>query len=108
VQELATAIHHGINVVTCVFNNSAFGNVRRDQQNVYGGRLIGADLTNPDFVKLAESFGAVAYRVRSPDEFRPVLEKAFGDGAPVVIEVMVERGSEASPWPFLHPSFPAF
>ena len=105
VQELATAVHHGINLVTCVFNNSAFGNIRRDQQNIYGGRLIGADLTNPDFVKLAESFGALAWRVRSPAEFRPALEKALAADAPVVIEVMVERGSEASPWPFLHPSF---
>jgi acetolactate synthase-1/2/3 large subunit len=106
VQELATAIHHGIHVVTCVFNNGGFGNIRRDQLNTYGGRLIGAELTNPDFVKLAESFGAVAYRVRTPAEFRPVLEKAFADDAPVVIEVMIEPGSEASPWPFLHPTFP--
>jgi acetolactate synthase-1/2/3 large subunit len=106
VQELATAAHHGINVVTCVFNNGGFGNIRRDQTTVYSGRLIGADLTNPDFVKLAESFGALAWRVRSPSELRPVLEKALAADAPAVIEVMVERGSEASPWPFLHPSFP--
>ena len=107
VQELATAVQHGINVVSCLFNNSAFGNVRRDQLNTYRGRLIGSELRNPDFVKLAESFGAAAYRVRTPGEFRPALEKALAAGAPAVIEVMVERGSEASPWPFLHPSFDA-
>ncbi len=107
VQELATAVQHGINVVTCVFNNGAFGNVRRDQLTTYAGRVIGAELINPDFVKLAESFGVTAYRVRTPREFRPVLEKAFAADAPVLIEVMVERGSEASPWPFLHPSFEA-
>lgn len=105
VQELATAVQHGINLVTCVFNNSAFGNVRRDQLTTYKGRVIGAELTNPDFVKLAESFGVAAYRVRNPSEFRPALEKAFAADAPVVIEVMIERGAEASPWPFLHPSF---
>jgi len=106
VQELATAVHHRINLVTIVFNNQSFGNVRRDQTNIYGGRLIGADLTNPDFVKLAESFGAGAYRATNPAELRKALESAFKDDAPVVIEVMVERGSEVSPWPFIHPEPP--
>jgi acetolactate synthase-1/2/3 large subunit len=106
VQELATAVHHSINLVTIVFNNQAFGNVRRDQTNVYDGRLIGADLTNPDFVKLAESFGASAYRATNAAELRTALERAFKDDAPVVIEVMVERGSEVSPWPFIHPAMP--
>ena len=103
VQELATAVQHGINLVTIVFNNSAYGNVRRDQETMYRGRLIGADLVNPDFVKLAESFGAVGYRAANPGELKTRLERAFKDDAPVVIEVPVERGSEVSPWPFLHP-----
>lgn len=103
VQELATAVHHRIGVVTCVFNNSAFGNVRRDQLNNYEGRLIGADLTNPDFVKLGESFGVASFRVKSPNALAPVLEKALALDAPALIEIAVERGSEASPWPFLHP-----
>ena len=102
-QELATAVHHRIGLVTCVFNNNSFGNVRRDQLNTYQGRLIGAELTNPDFVKLSESFGVAAYRVHTPDQFGPALEKAIAQDAPAVIEVVVERGSEASPWPFLHP-----
>jgi len=106
VQELATAVHHGINLVTIIFNNQSFGNVRRDQTNIYDGRLIGADLTNPDFVKLAESFGAGAYRASNPAELRIALEKAFKDDAPVVIEVMVDRGSEVSPWPFTLPEPP--
>ena len=103
VQELATAAQYRIGVVVCVFNNNAYGNVRRDQLTRYQGRLIGAELTNPDFVKLAESFGVDAYRVHSPDEFRTVLEKALALDAPAVIEIVVERGTEASPWPFLHP-----
>jgi len=105
IQELATAVHHAINVVACVFNNQSFGNVRRDQQTIYAGHVIGAELTNPDFVKLAESFGARAWRVENPGEFRTALEQALAADAPAVIEVRVERGSEASPWPFLHPSF---
>jgi acetolactate synthase-1/2/3 large subunit len=106
VQELATAVLHKINLVTCIFNNSAYGNVRRDQINNYDGRLIGADLVNPDFVKLAESFGAVAYRATNATEFRTALERAFKDDAPVIIEVIVETGSEVPPWSFIHPAPP--
>jgi acetolactate synthase-1/2/3 large subunit len=103
VQELATAVHHRIGLVTCVFNNDSYGNVRRDQLNNYQGHLIGAELTNPDFVKLSESFGIAAYRVHTPDQFGPALNKAIELDAPAVIEIVVERGSEVSPWPFLHP-----
>ena len=66
VQELATAVQHQLNIVAIVFNNSSFGNVRRDQINNFDGRLIGADLINPDFVALAESFGAKGLRSNSP------------------------------------------
>lgn len=102
-QELATAVHHGIGVVTCVFNNASYGNVRRDQMTRYQGHLIGAELTNPDFVRLAQSFGVDAVRVATPAELRPALERALAANAPAVIEVLIERGGEASPWPFLHP-----
>jgi hypothetical protein len=55
-------------------------------------------VVNPDFVKLAESFGAGAARVTSPEAFRPVLEKALADGGPYVIAVEVPRDSETNPW----------
>jgi acetolactate synthase-1/2/3 large subunit len=58
-------------------------------------------LRNPDFVKLAESFGATARRANSPESLRPVLESALDDDEPTVIEVTVERGSESDPWPFI-------
>jgi acetolactate synthase-1/2/3 large subunit len=101
VQELATAVQYGIGVIVVVFNNSSFANVRRDQQRRFEGRVIGADLVNPDFVKLAESFGVAARRVGSPAELKPVLERAFAQADPMLIEVTVERGMEASPWPFI-------
>ncbi|MCF8475356.1 MAG: hypothetical protein K9G26_11740 [Emcibacter sp.] len=100
-QELATAAQYNIPVVTIVFNNSAFGNVRRDQQQQYQGHLIGSDLKNPDFIKLADSFGLKGYRVKSPAELKPALEKAIMLNEPVLIEVVMERGSEASPWKYL-------
>lgn len=99
--ELATAVQHNIGLVTIVFNNNAFGNVRRDQQTQYDGHLIGADLQNPDFMKLAEAFGADGYRVTSPDELKPALATAIDNDRPALIEVVVERGSEPSPWKYI-------
>lgn len=107
VQELATAVQHRINVVAVVFNNSSFGNVRRDQNSRYGNRLMGADLENPDFVALARSFGVMGLRAETPGELRDALETALAANAPVVIEVPVPRGSETSPWPFIHPASPS-
>lgn len=106
VQELATAVQYKIGVVTLVFNNSAYGNVRRDQKTVFDGRVVAADLVNPDFVKLAESFGVGAAHVNSPEAFRPALEKALADGGPTLISVDVPRDSETSPWRFIHPPKP--
>jgi len=106
VQELATAVQFGIGVVTLVFNNNAYGNVRRDQIQRFDGRVVASDLVNPDFVKLAESFGVNAARVTSPEAFRPALEKALADGGPYVIAIEVPRDSEVSPWAFIHPAMP--
>jgi acetolactate synthase I/II/III large subunit len=107
VGELATAAQYGIGVVALVFNNEAFGNVRRDQEQRFEGRLIGSDLVNPDFVRLAESFGVSAGRVESPQGMRAALERALSDGRPWLIEIKLPRGSEADPWRFIHPPMPA-
>ena len=101
-QELATAAQYKIGVVTLVFNNSAFGNVRRDQEMRFGGRIIGSEFENPDFVKLAESFNISGHRVNNPEELRPVLLRAIEDGTPALIEIVCERGSETSPWEFIN------
>ncbi|HEV3501482.1 MAG TPA: thiamine pyrophosphate-dependent enzyme [Bradyrhizobium sp.] len=106
VQELATAVQFNIGVVTLVFNNNAYGNVRRDQRERFDGRVVASDLVNPDFVKLAESFGVGAARVTSPEGFRPALEKALADGGPYLIAIEVPKDSESSPWEFIHPAKP--
>jgi len=107
VQELATAVQYGINLVTVVFNNHAYGNVYYDQKRRFDGRILGSELVNPDFVKLAESMGVSACRVQTPRQLQTALERAFGSDAPALIEIPVERGAEASPWEFLMPSPPA-
>ena len=104
VQELMTAVQYGINLVTIVFNNSSYGNVHRSQMNEFKGRVIGSELQNPDFVKLAESFGMPGYRAADPDTLRTTLAHALAANAPALIEVPIERGSEVSPWPFLFPA----
>ena len=98
--EMATAVRHRIPLTVVVFADGAFGNVTRIQQEQFGNRLIACDLANPDFVRFAESFGAVAERARSPDELRAALRRAIKrrDG-PTLIEVPV--GPMPSPWEFI-------
>lgn len=104
--ELATAAQYGLDVVTLVFNNNAFGNVRRDQLEQFDGRTIVADLRNPDFVRFTESFGLRGASVNTPGEFRHELERALNEGGPQVIEIRMEGAPEVSPWRFIHPPKP--
>ena len=98
--ELATAVHHRIALTVVVFNDGAFGNVRRIQEEQYGNRVIASDLSNPDFVRYAQSFGAEAERARNPQELRSALRRAFKQReAPTLIEVPV--GPMPSPWEFI-------
>ena len=98
--EMATALRHRIPLVSVLFNDSAFGNVRRIQEEKYGNRLIGSDLVNPDFVAFAESFGANAMRVKTPEQLRGALRHSFANrDGPTLIEVPV--GAMPSPWEFI-------
>lgn len=103
-QEMATAVQHGIGVIAVVFNNNAYGNVRRDQVNGFDGRLLGSELVNPDFVAMAKSFGMPAEQATTPAELEAAITRAIDAGGPAFIEVPVETGSETSPWQFLHPA----
>jgi acetolactate synthase I/II/III large subunit len=98
--ELATAMRHRIPLVAIVFADGAYGNVRRIQQEKYGNRVIASDLTNPDFVRFADSFGAAAERARDPAQLRAALKRAIARREPSLIEVPV--GPLPSPWEFIH------
>jgi acetolactate synthase I/II/III large subunit len=98
VQELATAVQHRIPVVVVVFNDNAYGNVRRMQLQRFG-RLIASDLHNPDFVRLAESFGLRGVRVSGPGGMGAALREALDRDGPALIEVPV--GEMPDPWPVL-------
>jgi acetolactate synthase-1/2/3 large subunit len=88
-QELATAVQHGINVVAVVFNDNAFGNVLRDQKTRFNGRTLGAELHNPDFVKLAQAYGARGVLANDADELESAIREALAIDAPTLIEVPV-------------------
>ena len=76
--ELATAVTQKLPVKVIVINNRYLGMVRQWQNLFYDNRLSGVDLAgNPDFVKLAESYGCRAFRMRRTADVRPVLEKAL-------------------------------
>ena len=85
--DLATAVMYDLPVVTLVMNDNQYTSIERGQLRRFGKR-IGVELVNPDFVKFAESFGAVGLRVEDMQDFRPMLEKAITMDKPVVIEVI--------------------
>jgi len=99
ITELATAVHHNIPLTTVIFNDHAFGNVRRLQMDNYDSRLIASDLSSPDFVSLAESFGAQGLLATSPEQLRMAIETAILHQGPSIIEVPV--GELPSPWDFV-------
>ncbi len=87
--ELATAMKHNIGLVVVVFDDGAFGNVRRIQQQAYDGRMIADGLHNPDFVRFADSFGMRAERAETPEALGAALSRAFREGGPTLIHVPV-------------------
>ena len=94
--ELATAKRHNLPVVVVVFDDGHFGNVKRIQQQAWGGREIANDLANPDFVRFAESFGIAAYRAEDAAQLEARLREAFALRAPALVHVPV--GEMPSIW----------
>ena len=97
--EMATAVKYRLNLVNIVFNNHSYGNVQRAQQEEFGGNVIGSDLSNPDFVRFAESFGAPGFRVETTEQLRKALQAAFKETGPVLIEMPSD--GMPSPWPYI-------
>ena len=89
-QEMSTAVQHGINIVVVVFNDNAFGNVGRDLDLGFGG-AYGTDLHNPDFSRLARSYGMKAIKVDDPATVGDTVADAIQMNAPVLVEVPVGR-----------------
>lgn len=99
-QELATAVQYELPLVSIIFNDNRFTNVQRQQKEWFDGRVICSDLHNPDFVKMAESFGATGFLATDPESLRVAIQAAFKASGPAIIEVQVTEFFPA-PWPFL-------
>lgn len=97
--ELATMAQHKIGVVTIVFNDNAYGNVRRMQKYDYNDKIIASDLQNPDFLKLADAFGVAGRRVDTASALRTALRESIRADEPTLIEVPVEE--MPNPWKVL-------
>lgn len=89
-QELATALQYGAAVICIVVNNGMLGTIRMHQEREYPGRPIATDLLNPDFVGLAQAFGAHAERVSRSEDFPAAFERARAAGRAALIELRVD------------------
>lgn len=99
VGEMATAVHHAIPLVAVVFDDGAYGNVKRMQIERYGGRRVATDLTNPDFTALARAFGMATARAETPDALRSALREMLARREPALVHVPV--GEMPDPFQFL-------
>jgi acetolactate synthase-1/2/3 large subunit len=100
IQELCTAVQYQLPLVTIIFNDNRYTNVQRQQKEWFDGRVTCSDLHNPDFVKLADSFGAAGFSASDPESLRTALREAFEVKGPCIIEVKVDQFFPP-PWPFL-------
>ena len=89
-QELATACQYNASIITIVVNNGMYGTIRMHQEREYPGRVSGTDLSNPDFAKLAESYGAFGIKVGRTEDFEPAFEAAVNSGKPSLIEIALD------------------
>jgi acetolactate synthase I/II/III large subunit len=89
VQELSTMVQQKIPLTTIVFNDSAYGNVKRYQETRFGGHVIASTLYNPDMLKLADAYGIEGRRAATPEELQLTLREVLKGDEPVLIEVPV-------------------
>ncbi|MHB1678980.1 MAG: biosynthetic-type acetolactate synthase large subunit [bacterium] len=105
IQELATAVQYNLPVKIAIINNSFLGMIRQWQELFYEKRYSFSELNvNPDFVKLAESYGAVGLRAKKPEEVEDILKTALSIKKPVVMDFVVAR--EEGVYPMVAPGSP--
>lgn len=97
-QDLAACVQYNLPVKVFIINNRYLGMVRQWQELFYGGKYSQVDLeVQPDFVKLAEAFGATGLRAERPSDVRPVIEKAIDTPGPVVVDIVTARETNCFP-----------
>lgn len=87
-QELSTAARHDLDLTVIVSNNGTYGTIRMHQEREYPNRVSGTDLSNPNFAKLAEAYGALGIRVERSEDFPEAFARARAHKGPALIELM--------------------
>lgn len=89
-QEVATAVQHGGKPIILLFNNGTYGTIRMHQERDHPERVVGTDLTNPDFIGMARSLGLHAEGVTRTQDFKPALERAIAANRPALLELKTD------------------
>ena len=97
IQELCTAVNYELPVNVAILNNGYLGMVRQWQEFFYNRRYSHSELLNPDFIKLAEAYGAEGIRVKRPAELAPAIEQAINSSKPVMLDFIVDREENVLP-----------
>ena len=98
IQELMTAVDYKFKIINCIINNGYLGMVRQWQEKIYNQHYSQTKISSPDFVKLAESYGALGIRVEKEDEIIPALKRAIEFNGPVMINFICDNFEMVYPW----------
>ena len=98
IQELMTCVDYKFKVINCIMNNGYLGMVRQWQDKIYNKHYSQTKISSPDFIKLAESYGALGIRVKQENEIIPALEKAVEYNGPVLIDFIIDEYEMVYPW----------
>jgi len=89
VQEFETAVRYNIPIISLVMNNNKYGTIRAHQENKFPERVIGTNLTNPNFAELARNFGGYGIKVDNNEQFLYALSEAMNNDKPTIIEIAI-------------------
>jgi acetolactate synthase-1/2/3 large subunit len=90
IQDIETGVREGIAATILILNDNCYRALRYSQNILFGGRIYGSEYGNPDFVKLAESFGAAGYLIETPDQIEPVLKEAMSCGRLAIVDARID------------------
>lgn len=98
IQELATCVEYNIPVIVAIINNGYLGMVRQWQEKLFDKHYSQTKISGPDFVKVAEAYGALGFRVEKEEDIEPTIKKAIEAKRPVFIDFIVEPFEMVYPW----------
>ncbi len=98
IQEMATCADYGFKVINCIIDNGYLGMVRQWQEKLFHEHYSETKISHPDFVKLAEAYGALGIRIEKEEEIEPAIKKAIEAKCPVILDFVTESMEMVYPW----------